>query len=261
MAPWAAACGGPEAASAGRGAVGAEGGDAGEGAPPLLVLAASDLALAFEELADTFRARSGVALTPVFGSTGNLAAQISAGAPVDLFFAADESFIDRLIGEGAVDAASRVVYAYGRLALVAPEGRPVPDGLPSLTDPRYAVVAIANPDHAPYGRAAREALEAAGVLAQVSPRLVFADNVRHALQFATTGNADVAMVSLGLLPPDARGPHTVVPEALHAPLRQVAGAVRGSGRGAAARAFLAFVVSAAGQEILVRYGFEPGDRP
>jgi len=256
MAPWAAACGGPaDASSAGWRAAG------GDGVPSLLVLAASDLALAFDELADTFRARSGIALTPIFGSSGNLAAQISAGAPADLFFAADESFIDRLIGEGAVDATSRVVYAYGRLALVAPAGRKVPDGVRALADPRYAVVAIANPDHAPYGRAAREALEAAGVLGEVEPRLVFADNVRHALQFATSGNVDVAMVSVGLLPPGARGPHTVVPEAWHAPLRQVAGVVQGSARGPEARAFLDFVVSAAGQEILVRYGFEPGDRP
>lgn len=234
--------------------------DAGSGGPerPLLVLAASGLVLAMDALVEAFEARSGVEVTPVYGSSGNLAAQIGAGAPADLFFAADDVFVDRLIEQGLVDPTSRTVYALGRLVLVVPEGRPLPAGVGSLADRRYAVVAIANPDHAPYGRAAREALASAGVLPRVEPRLVYGDNVQHTLQFVRTGNADAGLVALALLPPDARGPHVMVEHGLHEPIRQVAGMVRATARPDEARAFLSFVGSAEGRAILSRFGFDAG---
>jgi molybdate transport system substrate-binding protein len=128
----------------------------------------------------------------------------------------------------------------------------------ALTDPGYAVVAIANPEHAPYGRAARQALEAAGAWDAVSPRLVLGENIMHAYQFVRTGNADAGLVALGLVrgvsgPPV---PYTLVDSALHAPLRQVAGVVAGTGRAEQARRFLDFVMSADGRGVLARFGFE-----
>ncbi len=230
--------------------------------PPLLVLAASDLQMAFEEIVPRFRDLTGQRVEVVLGSTGNLAAQIRHGAPADLFFAADETFLDDLIEAGRIDPGSRRLYAIGRLALVAPPGREPPAEIAALADPGFRVIAIANPEHAPYGRAGREALRRAGVWETVRPRLVLGENIAHSYQFTRTGNADAAVVALSLVVgiPGGGVPHTVVPVELHAPLRQAAGVVADSRREAAARRFLDFVLSEEGQGILARYGFEdPAD--
>ena len=225
----------------------------------ILVLGAADLAHAFEELVPTYEARSGDRVTLVLGSTGNLAAQIRHGAPADVFFAADEAFLDGLIEAGRIDRASRRAYAIGRLALVVPSGRAPLPGVEALTDPALRVVAIANPEHAPYGRAARQVLERLELWASVEPRLVLGENVAQTLQFVRTGNADAGIVALSLVRP-APGeslPYRLVDDAFHAPLRQVAGVTTTSDRAERARAFLAFVLSTEGREILARYGFEP----
>lgn len=226
----------------------------------LLLLAASDLGLAFEDLVPAYESRAGERIAVVLGSTGNLAAQIRHGAPADLFFSADESFMDALIGAGHIEAASRTVYATGRLALVAPPGNGPPPPLETLAEPAFGVIAIANPEHAPYGRAAREALESVALWEPVTPRLVLGENVAHALQFVRTGNADAGLVALSLVlsaPVDAAVPYRVVDEGHHLPLRQVAGITTTTRRAERARAFLDFVVSPEGQQVLARYGFEP----
>lgn len=225
----------------------------------LLLLAASDLGPAFEDLVPAYESRTGERIAVVLGSTGNLAAQIRHGAPADLFFSADESFMDALIAEGHVDAASRTVYATGRLALVVPAGRGLPPPLETLADPASGLIAIANPEHAPYGRAAREALVSMALWEGVTPRLVLGENVAHTLQFVRTGNADAGLVALSLVrgAPGEPLPYRVVEERLHVPLRQVAGITITTRQAERARAFLEFVVSSEGQEMLARYGFEP----
>jgi molybdate transport system substrate-binding protein len=226
----------------------------------LLVLAASDLPFAFEEMVALYESQTGERVQVVLGSTGNLAAQIRHGAPADLFFAANELFLDGLVEAGHVIAESRTAYAIGRLALVAPPGRPPPTGLSELADPRYEVVAIANPEHAPYGMAARDALQSAGLWEALRPRLVLGENIAHAMQFVRTGNADAGIVALGLVL--GRGeayPHTLLDAALHAPLRQSAGVVAGSERAGRAARFLEFVTSDVGRELLRQYGFEEPD--
>lgn len=252
-----AGCGG--GAGDGPGARAGEGGGDRTGDGPLLVFAAADLRDAFEELVELHRARGGLPLDLVLGSTGNLASQIENGAPADLFFAANESFLDRLDAAGRVVPGTRRVYAVGRLALVWKAGAPDPGGLAALGGGAWPVVAIANPEHAPYGVAAREALQSLGLWERVSSRLVLAENVAQALQFVQTGNADAGIVALGLVRGRAPRPHHVVPAELHAPLRQAAGILSdGPGRHRAGD-FLELVMSAEGQEILQRHGFEASD--
>jgi molybdate transport system substrate-binding protein len=231
---------------------------------PLLLLAASDLIVAFAELEPAYEAATGTELTTVFGSSGNLAAQIRNGAPADVYISANEAFVDDLLAAGWIDPATRVEVAVGRLALVVPPGRAVPDGPGALTDPAYRVIAIANPEHAPYGMAARSTLRSTGVWATLGDRLVMGENVVQAYEYVQTGNADAGLVAFGLIQrPDGDGgegpalPHRVVDARLHAPILQVGGVVRPSARASRAADFLSWVTGPEGQAILRRFGFEP----
>lgn len=235
-----------------------DGGDA-----PLVVFAASDLRDALGELARDHRAAGGDSLVLVFGSTGDLAAQVAGGAPADLFFAANAQAIDALGAQGLVVDSTRVVYAEGRLAIVAAcdttAGRgAAPCRAPSLAElasPAVRTVAIADPSHAPYGMAARQALERAGLWDAVRPRLVLGANVSQAEQFVATGNADAGIVALSLVLRTPGRPHEVVDAALHDPLRQTVAVVATSRRQDAAGRFLAHLRSPRGQAVMHRYGF------
>jgi molybdate transport system substrate-binding protein len=245
------------------------GGEAGSGGPPhgegpssegggaLLILAASDLVAALPEIARLFEVQTGTRAEFVLGSSGNLAAQIEHGAPADLYLSANRHFVDRLEDRGHLVPGARRDYAVGRLALVSAPGRPLPDDLAELAHPGYQVIALANPEHAPYGMAAREALESAGLWNELRPRLVYAENIAQATQFIRTGNADAGIVALGVILGDRDWPHRLVEAHRHGPLLQAAAVVRGSRREAAARAFLEFLVGPEGQAVLARYGFEP----
>lgn len=225
---------------------------------PLLVLAAANLQLAFEELLPRFEAVSGEEANLVLGSSGNLATQIRSGAPADLFFSADEAFVDRLVEEGLIDADSRRVYAVGRLVLVVPPGRSPPADLRGLADPAFRLVAIANPEYAPYGVAAEEALRRSGVRDSIASRLVLGENVAQTYEFVRTGNADAGLVALASVAgaSDAALPFRSVDATLHTPLQQAAGVLTGSRRREVAQALMEFVFSTEGREILTRHGFE-----
>jgi molybdate transport system substrate-binding protein len=225
------------------------------------VAAASDLQFALEEIAAAFTQATGHEARLTFGSTGNLARQIRAGAPFELFFSADESYVGILEQAGRTDGPG-TLYAIGRIAVFAPRGSRVPvDGelaglRAELAAGRVSRLAIANPEHAPYGRAAREALERAGAWTLAQPRLALGENVSQAAQFALTGAADAAIIALSLaLTPAFRdkGQHALIPEHLHAPLRQRMVLVRGAGT--AARELYRFAESAAARSVLERYGF------
>lgn len=229
---------------------------------PLLVLAAASLTAPFEALEPAYETAVGEEVTFVFGSSGNLAAQIRNGAPADVYVSANEGFLDGLVSDGLIDPATRVEVAVGRLALVVPPGRDVPKGLGNVSDLGYDVVAIANPEHAPYGVAARSALRAAGVWSTLGDRLVLGENVAQTFQYVRTGNADVGLVALSLVLPgeDASGsalPHRVVDAGLHPPILQIAGVVRASPNATRAADFLAWVTGPDGRAILRRFGFEP----
>ena len=222
--------------------------------PALTVYAASDLAFALEDIAALFEKAARVKVALVLGSTGNLAKQIEHGAPADVFFSANEAFIDRLVARGALIRETRAMYAQGRIVLAVPRGRPAPRDLRRLLDPTVRRIAIANPAHAPYGKAAEEALRAAGVWDAVRPKLVYGENVRHALQFVQTGAVDAGIVALSVAAvPDVEW--VLLDASLHAPLNQAAAVVRRSPRPELALGFIQFVNSAQGRTIMKRYGF------
>lgn len=228
-----------------------------------LVAAAADLQFALDEIVQRFRHETGIAARVTYGSSGNFARQVEQGAPYELFLSADESFAVALAARG-LTRDQGALYAVGRIAVYAPLGSPlVPDaGLENLgrllAAGRLGRFAIANPEHAPYGRAAEQALRARGLWEAVRPRLVLGENVAQAAQFASGGSADGGLIaqSLALSPELQRRGHSVaLPASLHAPLRQRM--VLLDGASPAAERLYEYLLSPASRAILVRYGFEP----
>ena len=218
---------------------------------PLLVAAASDLRPAFEELERSFREQTGTSVRYAFGSSGQLAQQLVNGAPFDLFASASAEYVDEVIDAGVADPATKQTYAYGRVVVWSPERS---YELSDLAGDAVTRVAIANPGHAPYGRAAREALERSGRLEAVESKLVLAANVSDAQRLVRSGNAEAGIIARSLavsLP----GEWTPVPERLHDPLEQAL-VVTGEGeRAALARRFAELLAGDEGRAILRRHGF------
>lgn len=225
------------------------------------VAAASDLKFALEDIAARFAATGGKPVKLAFGSSGNFARQIRQGAPFEMFLSADEAFIESLARDGFTKDAGDL-YAVGRIVFFAPAGSALePD--PALASLKAALAAgrvrrfaIANPEHAPYGRAAKEALEAAGLWTAVQKQLVLGENVSQAAQFATTGGADggIFAYSLALSPAvGQRGRFVLIPESMHRPLRQRMVLLKTAGP--AAEAFYGFVKGAEARRVFDRYGF------
>ena len=221
----------------------------------LTVAAASDLMPAFEEIGRAFESAHKTKVVFVFGSTGLLTRQIENGAPMDLFAAANVSYIKQLEQKGLIIPGTKAIYARGRIALWTPgESNLRLEGIADLARPEVQRVAIANPDHAPYGLAAREALETAGIWERVRPKLVYGDNIRQTLQYAETGNVEVAIVALSLIV-QSRGRWTLIPEELHEPIDQGLGILKTTKNEPAARAFATFVNGPQGRAIMQKYGF------
>jgi molybdate transport system substrate-binding protein len=235
-------------------------------AEPPLVAAAADLRFALDEVSAQFARATGESVRVVYGSSGNFRRQIAEGAPFELFLAADEAYVFALAAAGlTVDEG--VLYATGRIALVVPAGSPLaPD--PALRDLAQAVAAgrvrkfaIANPEHAPYGRAAQEALTAIGAWDAIAPRLVLGENVAQAAQFALSGGAQGGIIALSLaLAPGVlgNGRYVAIPESMHRPLRQRMVLTRHAA--ARARAFYDYLQQPEARAVFKRYGFTlPGD--
>jgi molybdate transport system substrate-binding protein len=228
--------------------------------PTLTISAAADLVYAFADLGQAFEQKTGMPVVFNFGSTGQLAQQIEQGAPVDLFAAANVSFIDDLAQKGWVLPDTVALYGRGRITLWTRSDSPLRmESIEDLAQPAVRRIAIANPDHAPYGIAAREALQSAGIWDAVQPRLILGENVRQTLQYAESGDVDVAIVALSLSLQE-EGRWTLIPEELHAPIDQALAVVAGSRNEAAARAFAAFINGPTGRPIMRHYGFVlPGE--
>lgn len=223
--------------------------------PSLTVAAAADLTPAFEELGREFESATKTKVVFVFGSTGMLTRQIENGAPFDMFAAANVSYIDELDQKGLIIPDSKAIYARGRITLWTTNESPLRlQGIVDLARPEVQRIAIANPDHAPYGLAAKQALQSAGVWDQVQPKLVYGDNIRQTLQYAQTGNVEVAIVALSLSV-QSNGRWTVIPEELHQPIDQGLAIMKTSKNEPAARAFAAFISSPQGKAIMKKYGF------
>jgi molybdate transport system substrate-binding protein len=230
-------------------------------APVATVAAASDLKFALEEVAARFERETGHRLRLVFGSSGNFYSQILQGAPFHLFLSADEDFVFRLADAGRTVDRGRL-YAHGRIGLLVPHGSPLqPDGqlrdlAAALQDGRLRRLAIANPEHAPYGQRAEEALRHAGLWEAIRARLVLGENVSQAAQFAVSGSAQGGIVALSLALASEvaqRGRFALIPQEWHRPLLQRMVLMRDAPP--AARAFYEHLGTPAAQAIMVRYGF------
>jgi molybdate transport system substrate-binding protein len=219
------------------------------------VAAAADLTPAFEEIGRAFESEHKTKVVFVFGSTGLLTRQIENGAPFDAFAAANVSYIDQLEQKGLIVPGTKNIYARGRIAIWTTANSPLKlEKIQDLLRPDVTRIAIANPDHAPYGQAAREAFQSAGMWDTVKPKLVYGDNIRQTLQYAETGNVEAAIVALALCV-QSNGRWVLVPEELHQPIDQGMGVIKGTKNEQAARAFGDFVNSEKGREILKKYGF------
>ncbi|MBI5234865.1 MAG: molybdate ABC transporter substrate-binding protein [Deltaproteobacteria bacterium] len=219
----------------------------------ITVAAASDLIFAMREIAVDFEKETGIKTTISFGSSGVFAAQIRSGAPYDLFFSADERIVIALKDDGCLVPESVAPYARGRLALVSKTKEIT--GFAALKSIKTGRIAIANPEHAPYGRAAKEALKSAGVYEAVKASLVYGENVAHALTFVETGDAVAGVVALSVA---RRSGLKVAPidASMHGPIVQAAGVLRKAKDKDSAMKFIKYVLGAKGRGKLKEYGFE-----
>ncbi len=214
------------------------------------VAAAANLSGVFQEVGRSFEAATGIHPVFSFASTAQLSMQIDAGAPFDVFAAADVEHVDQLVKKRLIVAGSRAVYATGILALWSPNA-----SVSRIEDlPKAKVIALAKPELAPYGAAARESLRKLGIWDRVGPRIVYADNISMAKQYGSSGNADAVFTAYSLVMKEG-GKVIPISETLHAPLDQAIGIVAHSKNQVAAREFVRFLVQGKGREILRRSGY------
>lgn len=223
----------------------------------ITVAGASDLSMAFREIAVEFEKETGYRVVLSLGSTGMLSRQIEQGAPFDVFFAANRKFVEDLEKGGHILPGSIELYAEGRIVIAVRKSPGLKvRSLEDLKKNNITRVAIANPEHAPYGMAAKEALKSLGLWDELRPKLVYGENIRQALQFVDSGNASAGIIARSIA--DAPGIDFVeVPSTLHAPISQAAGVVSSSKEKEGARAFIKFVNGPKGSSIMKKYGFLP----
>ena len=229
-------------------------------AEEITIAAASDLNFAFREIVTEYEKASGNHVRLTLGSSGNFYAQIQNGAPFDLYFSADIAYPRKLEEAGLTVPGSLYQYAVGRIVLWAGKGAhlDLSKGLEILGEPRIKKVAIANPKHAPYGRAAVAAMEHAQVYDRVKDKLVLGENISQAAQFVESGAADVGIIALSLVlapPMQAAGHYWEIPADAHPPIEQGAVMLMGGKNQESAKAFLLFIQGAEGQTMMKRYGF------
>jgi molybdate transport system substrate-binding protein len=226
----------------------------------LSIAAAADLNFALKEIAQKYQQRTGNSLQLSFGSSGNFFVQIQNGAPFDIFFSADIDYPKKLEHAGLAEPCTLSRYAQGKIVLWVPSASTldISRGLHVLLDPAVKKIAIANPQHAPYGRAAEEALKEAGVYERVKDKLVIGENISQTAQFVQTGNADVGIIALSLAmapPMKSEGRFEEVRTDLYAPIDQGLVVLKSSKKKDAARSFLNYLRTDDAQQILRKYGF------
>ena len=229
------------------------------------IAAAADLKFAMSELSERFARHTGTKVNVTFGSSGNFFSQIQNGAPFDLFFSADVEYPKKLEAAGLAEPGTLYEYAIGRLVIWTPADAKVDvtkEGWKSLLDSSIEKIAIANPEHAPYGRAAVAALQASGSYERMKHKLVFGEDISQAAQFVQSGSAQAGIVALSLAvsPAMRGGKKWDIPAEMHPTLEQGAIVLKDAKNKAAARAFLEFVKSASSRAIFNKYGFAIPDR-
>jgi molybdate transport system substrate-binding protein len=224
------------------------------------VAAAADLKSAMQDAADQFEKLTGTKVDLTYGSSGNFFSQLQNGAPFDLFFSADVDYPRKLESAGLAEPGTLYEYAVGRIAIWTPADTKVDvarQGWKALLDPSVQKIAIANPEHAPYGSAAVAALRKAGIYEQVKPKLVYGENISQAAQFVQSGNAQAGIVamSLAVSPGMKEGKRWEIPANMHPSIEQAAVVLKSSKNKGGARSFLEFIKSEAGRTTLSKYGF------
>jgi len=226
------------------------------------VAAASDLKFALDEIIAAFhKERPDVQVTVSYGSSGNFYAQLSNRAPFDMFFSADRDFVAKLVAQEATLAGSEFLYAIGRIVVWVPRSSPLDvekQGFAVLKDPRVRRISIANPRHAPYGRAAEAAMRSLGVYEAVKDKLVLGENISQAAQFVQTGAAEAGVIALSLaLAPTLQkeGKFWNVPLDAYPKMEQGGVILKWARDPAAAQAFRTFMLGPAGRTVLKKYGF------
>jgi molybdate transport system substrate-binding protein len=233
-------------------------------AAELRVAAASDLAFVLPEIVAGFEKQSGATVKVSFGSSGNITAQIQNGAPFDVFMSADIAYPRTLIKAGLADADSLYIYGSGRIVVWVPKGSKLDferEGMRALLASDVKKVAIANPQHAPYGRAAVAALEHFGIYDALKSKLVLGENISQAAQFVQSGNADAGILALSLTLAPAmhdKGKSWLVPEGSYPALEQAAVVLKSASDTKLGRVFVEYLKSPTAIDLFRRYGFEVG---
>ena len=226
----------------------------------IAVAAAADLKFAMTDVAAQFEKQTGHKVNVTYGSSGNFFSQLQNGAPFDLFFSADIDYARKLDAAGLAEPGTLYLYAIGRIVIWTPSDSKVDvatQGWKVLLDDSVQKVSIANPEHAPYGRAAVAAMQKAGIYDQVKPKLVYGDNISQAAQFVQSGSAQAGIVALSLAISTGMkdGKRWDIPEDMHPPIEQAAILMKNAKNKEAARAFLDFVKTDEGRATLTKYGF------
>ena len=230
------------------------------GTAEIKVAAAADLTFAFKEVAARFQKETGNNVKLTYGSSGNFFAQIQNGAPFDLFFSADVGYAEKLAAAGLAEPGSMYEYASGKIVIWAPSASKLDlsRGLATLLDPGIRKIAIANPQHAPYGTAAVAAMRHAAAYDKIKSKLVLGENISQTAQFVQSGNADVGIIALSLaLAPAMKnnGRYVEIPAADYPPLVQAGVVLKSSRNKGLARQFLKFLKEPGTVALMERYGF------
>jgi molybdate transport system substrate-binding protein len=230
-------------------------------AQEIVVAAAADLSSVFPEVAARFEKETGKKVTANFGSSGQFMLQIENGAPIDVFFSADVQYPQHLEAEGLTQPGTIYKYAIGELVLYVPNNSPLnlSLGLRALQSPDAKRIAIANPQHAPYGRAAVESLKKEGLYDSLQSKLVMGENISQAAQFVQSGNADAGILALSLvLTPQMKsaGHYVAIPDSDHATMEQAAVILKSSKDKATAALFLDFIRKPEIVNLMSQYGFK-----
>ena len=228
-------------------------------AAELKVAVAANFAQTIKEISIVFEKDTGHKLAITQGSTGKLYAQISQGAPFEVFLSADDETPEKLITEGKAITGTRFTYAIGRLALWSPKPDLVDEGGQVLKTDKFRFLAIANARVAPYGRAAVQVMQKLGVLASIEPRVVQGESITQTFQFVSTGNAQLGFVALSQINENGKiksGSAWIVPENMHEQLRQDAVLLNPGKDSAAASALLNFLKSEKAKKIIASYGYQ-----
>jgi molybdate transport system substrate-binding protein len=235
-------------------------------AQEITLAGASDLQFAFQDVAARFQKDTGKSVKLIFGSSGNFFAQIQNGAPFDLFFSADTDYPRKLEAAGLTEPGTLYEYATGKIVLwVTSESRiDLRRGLKALLDPGIKKIAIANPQHAPYGRAAVAALQHEGIYDQVADRFVLGENISQTASFVVGGSADIGIVALSLTVAPSmkeKGRFVDIPSDEYPAIEQAAVILKSSKQKDTARQFLDFLKSPAMLELMKTYGFSVPSTP